>query len=694
MADGIFEEPGFEGEGYTDPISQEEQVLPLEVIAGMGIDLAFELDDQMLGTIATQCLEAYERDKAERSEWETDFDRITDNVRGEREAKSFPWPGAANVKYPLIATAAVQFNARAYPAIVKGKDVVKPKIIGDDPQGIKRERGKRVQEHMNWQLLEDMPEWEEETDKLTMMLPVHGCVFRQVIWDQTYTRPKTTLVPANKLVVSQSAKDLESVPHFAKEFELFPHEITERMRDGRYINIDIQFDGEDEQQEQQLIECHCRYDIDDDGYEEPYIAVIHKESMRLLSLKAGFWPAGVIRGDDGIVQAVRRHVEFIKYDFMPDPEGKFLGLGFGFLLRDHSDTINTIINQLLDAATDQNTGGGFIGKGFNLPGGSLEFEPGEWKFVNTAGATLRESIVPRPTSQPSPVLFQLLGLMIEAGKELASVRDVLTGEAGHANQPATTTLAIIEQGLQVFSSIYKRVYRALGRELKLIFKLNAAYLPEQAYFNVMDSQKAVHRADYAGGDHDVVPVADPSVTTSAQRLAKAEFLNAFKGHPNVDQREIVRRQLEAAEIEDIDALMPPPSPQQQQQSAQQMQMMLRKALAEILKTEAEATEEMAAARLKKIQGDVAAREAAIETAIMSLNLGALHAGPRLGPMGGMVGRQPNPEVPVSPSASLRPVQDGMGGQPLGQPGSVPIERPIPGPSSAVTGVPGSEPIGP
>ena len=574
-----------------------EQTLPLELIAAQGIDLAQMLPDDELGRIALACIEAYDRDKSERSDWDGDFDKIMDMAKGQRAAKSFPWPGASNVKYPLIATAAVQFNARAYPAIVSGKDVVKSKVTGDDPDGQKRARGERVMEHMNWQLLEDMPEWEEETDKLTMMLPVHGCIFRQVIWDETYTRPKTSLCPAKKLVCAQSTKDLETVPHFAKEFELFPHEITSKMRTGAYRETDIAYDGEEgEEKEQDMLECHCRYDLDNDGYAEPYIAVIHKESSELLSLKAGFWPQGVERGEDGRVQRVKRHVEFIKYDFMPDFDGGFLGLGFGFLLRDHNETISTIVNQLLDAATDQNTGGGFVGKGVNLRGGSLEFALGEWKTVNVNGGTLRENLVPRPTSQPSPVLFQLLGLMIDAGKELASVRDVLTGEAQHANQPATTTLAIIEQGLQVFSAIYKRIYRALGKELRLIYQLNGAYLPDQAYTAVNDNQNAIARQDYAAGDHDILPVADPSATTSAQRLAKAEFLNQFKGDPNVDQREITKRQMEAAGIDEIETLMPEPTPEQQQQQQAKAHLQQRMATAEVAKTEGEAQKLMVEAQ--------------------------------------------------------------------------------------------------
>jgi chaperonin GroES len=690
---------------------QHEGTLQLEQIAAEGIDLAFKLPEDVLAKIAGICTEAYERDKSERADWEEDFDKTAAMMGGRRQAKSFPWPRASNVIYPLIATASLQFGARAYPAIVKGRDVTKVRVNGADPDGQKRQRAERIKEHMNWQLLEDMPEWEDETDKLVHMLPWQGCVFRQAVWDKTYSRPQTSLISARCLVVTQSAKDLETVPLFTKEFTLFPHEIKERMRDGRYAEEDITFTSEEAKQgEQQMLECHCRYDLDEDDYAEPWIAIIHKDSGKLLSLKAGFWPAGVERAKGepemtfdnmgmaqvvetpGRVLRVRRHVEFTKYDFVPDFEGKFLGLGFGFLLREHNDIINTIINQLLDAATDQNAGGGFIGKGVGLKGGSLSFDPGEWKMINADGNDLRSNIVPRITSQPSPTLFQLLGVMIEAGKELASIRDALTGEVA-ANQPATTTLAIIEQGLQVFSSIYKRIYRALGKELKLIYQLNSAYLGDEAYYYVLDDQKAIAREDYKIGDHDVMPVADPSITTSGQKLARAQFLGTFLGQPDVNNQEIRRRMMDAADIEDIDKILPEPGPEQQAQKQAEMMASVKAALAEIRKTEAEADEKEASAKLKNVQAAAAGQTAMLDTigaivAVEQIKLGESPDGGQaaqgpagvlpggVGGLGGMAGQSPDQGVPV------------VAGPPLGAP-----QEAIPGPAMEPAGA-GPQPAPP
>lgn len=635
MTDQAMPEPSAYGE--------EGKIVP-ELVAAQGMDLAMVLEDAQLDRIATECIEAYNRDKEERADWEEAFDKIMALVKAKRTQKSFPWPGASNVKYPLIMKAALKFGARAYPAIVNGTDVVKAAAVGIDPDGEKRKRGDRVSAFMNYQLLMDMPEWNRDTRRLCYTLPYQGTMFRQVVWDAEYMRPKTTLLSGKEIVVTQTAKDLETVPHFAKEFPLYVHQIKERMRSGRYREIDIGLDGQtdkENQGEQAMLECHCRYDLDGDGYPEPWIAVIHKESEKLLSLKAGFWPMGVKRNAQGRVMNIRRHVEFIKYGFLPDPEGNFYDVGYGQLLLEDNEIINTLLNQLIDAATDQNLGGGFINQGLNIKGGNLDFRRGEWKFVNTAGQDIRQAFYPRPTSQPSAVLFNLVSMIIESAKDVASDTDVMSGNVP-ANTPATTVLATIEEGMKVFSAIYKDLYTSLSFEFQLIGQYNGAYLPPEAYMNVLDEQ-ADPRADFSAQSKDIIPVADPSMTTNAQKLSRAQFLMQIgAGNPLLDQRQIMRRVLEAASIDDIESLMPEPGPEAQQQQTQQAQMALRAAMADILKNEASATDDTMSARLKFIEGNVKAQEAMIQAAAMRMSLqnmmGMVYGPQAIGPgMGGMAG---------------------------------------------------------
>ena len=428
-----------------------------------------------------------------------------------------------------------------------------------------------------------------------------------------------------------------------------PHFIIFKHLTVVYAYVDVQMTDRDENAAQEMLEAHVRLDLDEDGYDEPWILIIHKDTETVLSMKAGFWPDGVVRDEEGDVLYVRRHVEFVKYDFMPDPDGGFLGVGFGFLLRDHSDTINTMVNQLIDAGTDQITGGGFVGRQAGLHSGTMEFAPGEWKMVNVMGGDLAQNIVPRPTAQPSEVMFNLLGLMIDAGKELASVRDVLTGEQQNANVPASTTLAIIEQGLQVFSAIYKRVYRSLTKEFKMVYDLNSAFLPAEQYQSFHDDEEAVVENDFNTKGYDICPVADPTVVTSAQRLGRSEYLNMFKGNPEIDQRMLTKRQLEAAEIEDIDELMPDPTPEQIEERKETKHLTrvaaiteietdiaeLEKLKAEIIKTHGEAkdevesanerkasaTEKQASSKLKLVQAGVALQEAEHEDQAAKIVMG-------------------------------------------------------------------------
>lgn len=557
--------------------------MTLEDLAAQGPNLALHLDERALSKITSDCLEGYERDKASRSEWEADFDNAMKAIRGEKQPKNFPFDGCANFSYPLITTACMQFNANAYPAVVNGEQVVKGLVTGPDPDGAKQARADRVSEHMSFQLLEEMPEWERETDALLLHLPAAGMAFRQYTWDAGYERPRSEFISAKHLVVNQNCRDLESVPLITKEFERYPYQISEAMADGLYRREDISWEGEGEAQQsvQCMLECHFRADLDEDGYPEPYVGVIHKESQKLLSIKPGFWPEDVRRNEAGEVVSVRRRSWFVPYEFIPDPEGGFYGVGFGRLLRSHSDIIDTILNQLIDAATLQNAGGGFIGNGVRLDGGNLTIEPGEWKMLPVSGQALAQNLIPLPAPGPSASLFQLLGLIVESGKDIAQIKDVLTGETNPTVQP-TTLMALIEQGMKVFNAIYKRCYRGLKAEFNIVFDLNSAYLPEEAYFRVSDDPKAVKRADYNRKDLDVRPVSDPAVVTGPQKLAKAQFLAGYQDDPAMDGVAIRKRIFEAAQIPDSAALF-----KKEGEPDPQMRMAQEAAAGELAKQKAE-----------------------------------------------------------------------------------------------------------
>lgn len=522
-------------------------------------NLAFELSDDELARLGRKVVEEYEIDLESRkaSGWDDRNDKAIKLAMQVKEEKTFPWPGAANIKYPLITTAAIQFAARAYPAIVDGWNVVKGKVLGE-PSEEKRERAERIGQHMSWQLLEDMPEWEGDTDRLLHMLPVVGVMARKTWFDPVSGRNRTELISPDRFVVNYWAKD--DCARETQEIDVYPHECLERFRSEVWREIPLEV-HDDSNAPECFLEQHRLWDMDGDGYPEPYIVTVHKDTGKVVRVVARYDETGVTFNAKGEVVRIEPIRYFTKYEFIPSLDGSWYSIGFGSLLHSLNETINATINQLLDAGTLSNTQGGFLGSGVKVKSGNAGFKPGEWKKTESDGGTLRDNIVPLPVQGPNAVLFSLLGMMVEAAKDITATKDILTGETGQSNTPVGTTLAMIEQGLKVFTAIYKRVHRSLKRELGQLYRLNAVYLDEQAYFDFQDKQEAIARQDYALEGVDVIPVSDPTIVTDMQRMGRAQFLIAtFRGDPNIDQRELDRRVLNAASVDDIDTLMPEPKP--------------------------------------------------------------------------------------------------------------------------------------
>ncbi len=557
-------------------------------------NIATEIPDEVLNKIGDRILRDFKIDELSRHDW---MDKSEDAIKlamQVAEDKTSPWPNCSNVVFPLMTVAAIQFNARAYPAIVMGRKVVKGVVIGNDDgvpaidqttgqpvqdqqtgqinwqvqPGEKRLRAQRVGDHMSYQLLEEQPEWEEDTDKLLVILPIIGCCFRKTYFASELGRNASSLVNPKRLVVNYWAKSMETAPRVSEIIDLYPNEIEEKKRAGLFRDIDYRTLGStstDDDAPVEFIEQHRLWDLDGDGYQEPYIVTAHKSTGKVARIVAGFEAEGVIFSNETHeIVRIKRENYYTKYDFLPNPDGGFYGVGFGQLLGPINDSVNTVINMLIDAGTLSINGGGFIGRGFSLHGGSLRRKMGEWTFVNAPGGAIRDAIVPIQPSEPSQVLFALLGSLIEAGKEIASVKDVLTGgDAGTAAMQPTTLLALIEQGLKVFTAIFKRIHRAAKREYDKLYRLNAIYLEEQASYQIGDDWRTITRADYLAGS-GVAPASDPTMVSDMQRLAHAQFLQGYQNDPLCNPFEIRRRIFEAAQTEDIDKILnpnPPPNPE-------------------------------------------------------------------------------------------------------------------------------------
>jgi chaperonin GroES len=300
-------------------------------------------------------------------------------------------------------------------------------------------------------------------------------------------------------------------------------------------------------------------------------------------------------GEERVV-GFKRWIPYTKYEFLPDLKGRFHSIGFGHLLDQMNEVVNTAINQLIDAGHAQIAGGGFVSAGLRLQGAgkatTLRMRPGEYKVVNAPPGQLQGSIYEKTTPNPSPVMFQILDLMLGAARDITSTKDVLTGEASSASAPVGTTLALIEQGLQVFSSIYKRIYRGLKHEFKVFYESVASYGDADDYLNVVDDPQADFAADFSQEGKDVLPVSDPSVSTKMQAMGKAQMLMGLMGKGGND-RAILKRALDAFEVDDPEELLPPltspPNPAMMAK-AKRDDAAAEKDQASALKTKVEATE--------------------------------------------------------------------------------------------------------
>lgn len=568
----------------------------LSVFAQSGGDISEHLTQQELATLGSQVVEDWRKDDATRESWKKKVNAALDAAaQEETDAKTYPWDKASNVKFPILTVAGQQFSARAYPAIVKGDEAVGVKVVGDKPQAPtispqdpnaqataeayqhvlanwtkKQGRAKRIKTYLNYVLFYAMDDWEGDTDALLSQLPIVGTGFKKVYRNGDEQVTCSEYVNPLHLTVAMDTQSLKRCPRITQDFERYPYEIQAMQARGVYRDIDLgALADDDEQKPRQVLEQHRLEDLDEDGVFEPYIITVDVETSQVLRIEAAFTDEDIDRDQDGAVVGFRRWVPFVKFPFLRDPKGRFYEIGFGHLLAPLSDVIDTAVNELIDAGHAQVAGGGFIASGLRLQGAgqtsSIKWRPGEYKVVGASGQELRNAIYERTFPNPSPVLYQLLELMLGAAKDIASIKDVITGEAS-SNAPVGTTLALIEQGLQVFSSIYKRIYRALREEFQLIYECEARYGDPQAYVEVLDDPEANFEADFSTDGKDIVPVSDPTVVTKMQAMAKAQALAGIASSPmgqaaGMDMRKVTERILEAADIDSEDLFTPPqPNP--------------------------------------------------------------------------------------------------------------------------------------
>lgn len=554
-------------------------------------NIAEDLDDAELGKIGSRAMREYKIDYDSCEQWRTDNEEAIKLALQITEAKTYPWPGASNVIYPLVTDGAMQFAARAYPAIINGKKIVKGVVVGKDegtpqtgpdgrpvpnpqnPQqplwkikpGEKQMRADNISAHMSWQCLSQMKEWEDEVDKLLHVLPIVGTVFKKCYHDPKFRRNFGLMVRAENLVINYRAKSMELATRLSEELSLYPQEIEANIRAGLFLDQVYGAENDevnDEDAPRKFIEQHRWLDLDDDGFREPYIVTVHKQSQKVARIVARYTQDTIEISPSGKVVNIEAEQFYIKYDFLPSMDGGIYGTGLGRLLRPINAAVNTTLNMMIDTGHLNVVASGFIGKGLSMHTGQVRFKPGEWKTLNVPGNTIKEAMVQLQFPEPSQVLFALLGMLVQAGEKIGSIKDVLTGDMSTVQLQPTTLLALIEQGLKVFTGIFKRIRRGMKAEYQRYYELNRDHLSEDAEYQEGDEWKSITKEDYAKGA-GVEPIADENMVSDAQRLARAQLLHEYKDDPLCNPLEIRRRIFQAANVEEIDKIIPdkmPPQP--------------------------------------------------------------------------------------------------------------------------------------
>lgn len=523
-------------------------------------NIALDMEASELDRLGGEVVKHYELDLASRADWEEKTQNAMKLAKQVREDKSTPWEGASNIKYPLLTEAAIQFASRALPELIKGSDIVKCEVTGDDPDGTKEDRANRVSTHMSWQLDKQMPEWVPDVDRALHTHPIVGGYCKKTYFKD---RNFSELISLEDYIVNNKA-NRNRLRRESHRYWYYKNDILEEMRSGLWLDQELgegnkPDDAGDDDQGHEIIEQHCFKDLDGDGYKEPYIVTVHRQTGKVLRIVARYELQGIKLNSKSEVFRITPISYFTLFEFIPDPAGGFYPMGFGQLLEPLNESINTLLNQLVDSGTMAIRAGGFIAKGVRLKGGKWDFSPFEWKMVEVSGASLRESIFPLPVREPSPVLFQLLGLLVQAAKDTANIKDVLTGEskALGANASPNTVMALIEQGMKVFSGIYKRFYRSLTEEFRKLYRLNSIYLEAQESFRVAGKPYVVGQNDYQTDDLEILPVADPNMASDIQRRLQAQALLQVSGRPGLNEVEITRRYVKSLHPGEIEKLIPP-----------------------------------------------------------------------------------------------------------------------------------------
>jgi len=503
-------------------------------------NLALYMDDMDLNTLGETLLSGVEEDKQSRGDWEATMSEGIKLMGLKIEDRTTPFKGACGVYDPLLAEAVVRWQAVACGELLPASGPVKTQIIGVANEQLEAQAS-RVKDFMNLYLTELAPEFYEEFDQMLFWLPLVGSTFKKTYQDRLLGRPVSRFVLPDNFIASYGTTDLSTSPRFCHITPMTPRNFRLAQLAGVYRDIDIgdpqpddssqtpiqaQVDGvqgvepgAEGTEEYRIYEVYADLNLvgfeNEDGIPLPYIVSIEEGTRKVLS---------IYRNYDETDPTFQRKDCFTHYKFMPGVG--FYGLGYAHLLGNSAKTATSIRRQLIDAGTLNNFPGGLRVKGMRIEDNNIGIGPTEFREIDTGGLPIQNAIMTMPYKEPSQVSLELLRETYEGARNLANTAEIAVGE-GRQDAPVGTTVALMEAATRLQSATLKRCHKAFSRELKLIADLFGKYLPDEPYpFPVRGGMAAIMREDFSN-NIDVIPVSDPNISSSAQRMMRAEALLRF-----------------------------------------------------------------------------------------------------------------------------------------------------------------------
>ncbi len=548
-------------------------------------NIAEALPDQLLNKISSDLMAGVEADKSSRSDWEKTY---TDGLQylGMKfdEDRSEPFEGASGVIHPLLGEAVTQFQAQAYKELLPANGPVKTQVVGEYNSEVEMQ-AERVKDFMNYQIVHKMEEYDEELDQLLFYLPLAGSAFKKVHYDENLGRAVSKFVAPEDLIVPYYTTDLESCARITNVIKMSENDILKLQASGFYRSVPLSGDEDpgtnsevqdeidklsgmqpsyDDGDVNIVYEIHC--DLNLEGFEDvgedgeptgiklPYIVTIDTNSGKVLAIRKNF--------KDG--DPLKKKIEyFVHFKFLPGLG--FYGFGLTHMIGGLSKASTSIMRQLIDAGTLANLPAGFKTRGIRIRDEDSPLQPGEFRDVDAPGGSLRESIQPLPFKEPSGTLLSLLGLLVDEGKQFASIAEINVGQ-GNPQAPVGTTMALLERSTKVLSAIHKRLHAAQKKEFKLLSDVFKDYLPPEYPYNIAGGNRQIKVQDF-DDRVDIMPVSNPDVFSTSQRIAMAqEMMQLVNSNPEMHgpggMYEAYRRMYAAIGIDNIDAILQPPPPEE------------------------------------------------------------------------------------------------------------------------------------